>query len=303
MTVELNLSTANVAIIGSFADRAGIQVSPKAIADGVDLDASMVGAGPFKLVSHVHGDTTKYERYDDYWDTGPPGQGQDAGDPRDRRQRRPAQRRCAPVRSAPRRSAPPRCRPIEDDAAPAACCSTPSSPTRTSSRTGPAASQDDVRVRQALLHGLDRQAICDTLLAGLCTVTDQPFPPGLLRLQRRTSRRCCTRTTRRRPRSCWPRPASTSLDAQHADPRPGCRRTPRSPRSSRRSGPSSASTSRSSPTDPTSLGEVMFAQEQADTMLAGWGGRPDPAMTFIQRAGADVVRQPRRRHDAGDGPT
>ena len=46
------------------------------------------------------------------------------------------------------------------------------------------------------------------------------------------------------------------------------------------------------PTDPTSLGEVMFAQEQADTMLAGWGGRPDPAMTFIQRAGPDAFANP-----------
>ena len=36
----------------------------------------------------------------------------------------------------------------------------------------------------------------------------------------------------------------------------------------------------------------MFAQEQADTMLAGWGGRPDPAMTFIQRAGPDAFANP-----------
>ena len=50
MTVAVQLSTPNVAIIGSFADRAGILVSPQAIADGVDLDANMVGAGPYKMV-------------------------------------------------------------------------------------------------------------------------------------------------------------------------------------------------------------------------------------------------------------
>ena len=38
--------------------------------------------------------------------------------------------------------------------------------------------QDDVRVRQAMLYGLDRQSICDSLLAGKCQITDQPFPPG-----------------------------------------------------------------------------------------------------------------------------
>ena len=53
MTVDITLSQPNVAIIGSLADRAGIMVSPKALADGVDLDANMVGAGPFKLVEHA----------------------------------------------------------------------------------------------------------------------------------------------------------------------------------------------------------------------------------------------------------
>ena len=176
MTVEVKLSTPNVAIIGSFADRAGIIVSPQAIADGVDLDANMVGAGPYKMVSHVHGDSTKYERNDDYWD----------------------QEHLAPVKNL-------EIKVIADNVARLNAIRTGQiSATTISAAQAPEVEgnedlrlmyntelaytyivqnrarggQDDVRVRQAMMYGLDRQSICDSLLAGKCQITDQPFPPG-----------------------------------------------------------------------------------------------------------------------------
>jgi peptide/nickel transport system substrate-binding protein len=288
MTVDVNLSTPNVAIIGSFADRAGILVSPKALADGVDLDANMVGAGPYKMISHVHGDTTKYERNDDYWD----------------------QEHLAPVKNL-------EIKVIADNVARLNAIRTGQiSATTISAAQAPEvegnedlrlmyntelaytyivqnrarAGQDDLRVRQALLYGLDRQSICDSLLAGKCLITDQPFPPGYFAYNEDI------------PDVLYPydpdkakellaEAGVTDLSLSMLIPA-GLPTYPEIAEIIQAQWAELGVTIEIRPTDPTSLGEVMFAQEQADTMLAGWGGRPDPAMTFIQRAGPDAFANP-----------
>ncbi len=288
MTVTVNLSTPNVAIIGSFADRAGILVSPQAIADGVDLDANMVGAGPFKMVSHVHGDTTKYERNDDYWD-----------------QEHLAKVKNLEIRVIPDNIA--RLNAIRTGEISATTLSAAQVPevedndaVRLMYNTELAytyivqnrarANQDDVRVRQALLYGLDRQGICDTLLAGQCVITDQPFPPGYFAYNEDM------------PQVLYPydpEKAQSLLDEAGVDSLSlsmlipvGLPTYPEMAEVIQAQWAELGVTVDIRPTDPTSLGEVMFGQEQADTMLAGWGGRPDPAMTFIQRAGPDAFANP-----------
>jgi peptide/nickel transport system substrate-binding protein len=288
MTVELHLSTPNVAILGSLADRAGILVSPKALAEGVDLDAHMVGAGPYRMVSHVNGDTTKYERNEDYWDT----------------------ERIPKVKNL-------EIRVIADDTARLNAIRTGElqATTVSSRQVGEVeridglrlmfntelqyyyvvqnrarSNQDDVRVRQALLHALDRESICENLLEGRCVVTDQPFPPGYFAYNEDI------------PQLLYPYDPDKARELLAEAGVEGLSLSMLIP-AGLPTYPEVAEVIQAQwaevgvevdlrPTDPSSLGEVMFAQEQADTMLASWGGRPDPAMTMIQRAAPDAFANP-----------
>jgi peptide/nickel transport system substrate-binding protein len=288
MTVDVKLSTPNVAIIGSFADRAGILVSPKAIADGVDLDANMVGAGPYRFVSHVHGDTTKYERNDDYWDT-----------------EHLAKVKTLEIRVIPDNVA--RLNALRTGEINASTISAVQVPeiegndalrlmyntelaytyiVQNRARGG----QDDVRVRQALLHGLDRQSICDTLLAGQCVITDQPFPPGYFAYNEDMPQVLYPYDPEK-ARALLAEAGVENLSLSMLIP-VGLPTYPEIAEVIQAQWAELGVTVEIRPTDPTSLGEVMFAQEQADTMLAGWGGRPDPAMTFFQRAGPEAFANP-----------
>jgi peptide/nickel transport system substrate-binding protein len=150
--------------------------------------------------------------------------------------------------------------------------------------------QDDVRVRQALLHGLDRESMCETLLGGHCIVADQPFPPGYFAYNDEI------------PQVLYPydpekaeellaEAGVDSLSLSMLIPS-GLPNYPEIAEVIQAQWAELGVTIDIRPTDPTSLGEVMFAQEQADTMLAGWGGRADPAMTFIQRAGPEAFSNP-----------
>jgi peptide/nickel transport system substrate-binding protein len=288
MTVEVTLTQPNVAIIGSFADRAGIQVSPQAIADGVDLDANMVGAGPFKLVEHRPGDRTTYVRNDDYWD----------------------QDHLAKVKNL-------EIRVVADNVARLNAVRTGQLQATTISATqvpeienDPAfrvlfntelaytyivqnrarAQQDNVDVRRALLYGLDRQGICDSLLAGKCVITDQPFPPGYFAYNEDIDDVLYPYDPEH-AKELLAGAGVESLELSMLIPG-GLPTYPEIAEVIQAQWAELGVTVDIQPADPTSLGELMFAQEQADTMLAGWGGRPDPAMTFIQRAGPDAFANP-----------
>ncbi|WP_448628212.1 ABC transporter substrate-binding protein [Geodermatophilus sp. URMC 64] len=67
-TAVIQLSSPDASLLGILADRPGAMVSPKAIADGVDLNTEDAGSGPYRLTSFAQGDEASYERYDDYWD-------------------------------------------------------------------------------------------------------------------------------------------------------------------------------------------------------------------------------------------
>jgi peptide/nickel transport system substrate-binding protein len=288
MTVALNLSRPNVAILGSLADRAGILVSPKALAEGVDLDAHMVGAGPYRMVSHVSGDTTKYERNDDYWDT----------------ERIPKVKtlevrvvaddnaRLNAIRTGQLSATTVSARQVEEVEQIGGLRLIPSTELQYTYivQNRARANQDDLRVRQALLHALDREGICQNLLEGRCLVTDQPFPPGYFAYDESLPQILYPYDPDK-ARALLADAGVDGLSLSMLIPA-GLPTYPEIAEVIQAQWAEVGVEVELRPTDPSSLGEVMFAQEQADTMLAGWGGRPDPAMTMFQRAAPDAFANP-----------
>jgi peptide/nickel transport system substrate-binding protein len=276
-TIDIAMSTPNVSIIGSLSDRAGIQVSPKALDDGVNLDEEMVGAAPFRFVSHVPGSTTKFERFEEYW-----------GEK-------------AKVKDLEIRL-------ITDQVARLNAVSngeidgTNIGATQISEIEGnedlvltlntelqytylvqnrARAGQDDVRVRQAMVHALDRQALCDTLYFGYCTITDQPFPPGYFAFNEDIPEVLYDHDPDR-ARELLAEAGVESMDLSYLIPA-GLAPGPELAEAVQQMWAEVGINIDIQPQEPSKLGELMFAQEVADVMQAGWGGRPDPSITLAQR--------------------
>ena len=74
LTVQLNLNRPDSGVVGILADRAGMMVSPTAAeaADEQQLNNTPVGTGPFKLAEYSEGDRLLVERNEDYWQEGLP---------------------------------------------------------------------------------------------------------------------------------------------------------------------------------------------------------------------------------------
>lgn len=66
-TVTITVSDGLGALTSSLSARAGMMVSPKAIADGT-VASTPVGVGPYKVVSAIPGQGVTLERTDGYWD-------------------------------------------------------------------------------------------------------------------------------------------------------------------------------------------------------------------------------------------
>jgi peptide/nickel transport system substrate-binding protein len=66
LTVALNLSQPDAGLPLRLSDRAGAMVSPAAFES--DLDTQPVGAGMFRLTDYVEGDRAVLTAYEDYWD-------------------------------------------------------------------------------------------------------------------------------------------------------------------------------------------------------------------------------------------
>ncbi len=68
LTVRLELSAPDAPLLSILADRAGMMVSPKAIADlGVNLPTKPVCAGPFKFIERLPQQKIVFEKFDAYW--------------------------------------------------------------------------------------------------------------------------------------------------------------------------------------------------------------------------------------------
>ena len=172
-TVVINMTQADSTLAYSLADRAGMMASGKAIADGVDLGTTSVGAGPYKVVDFRAGDGITFERFDDYW-----------GDPNAAAAKRvelvgipDGQARANGVTTG------------EFDAA----YITPSQVDQVKNagvnlvaksnlfyvqtylnRSRPFFS--DFRVSQAMSYAIDRDALCKAIYFGYCEPTFKPFP-------------------------------------------------------------------------------------------------------------------------------
>ncbi|PWA11160.1 ABC transporter substrate-binding protein [Pueribacillus theae] len=73
LTVKLHLKRPDSSLLLSLSDRGGMMVSPTAVkGDGEDFSQNPIGAGPFKRVSHTPNGEVVYEKYEDYWKDGEP---------------------------------------------------------------------------------------------------------------------------------------------------------------------------------------------------------------------------------------
>ncbi len=71
LTVRFTLSEAYAPLLGILSDRAGMMVSPKAIAEqGDKLSNHLVCAGPYRFVERVAQDRIVLEKFDRYWNAG-----------------------------------------------------------------------------------------------------------------------------------------------------------------------------------------------------------------------------------------
>lgn len=74
-TVKITLKNPDAAFLAQLSDRAGMPVSPAAIAKfGADLARNPVGAGPFQFVEWVKDDHLTVKKFDGYWEKGEDGQ-------------------------------------------------------------------------------------------------------------------------------------------------------------------------------------------------------------------------------------
>lgn len=72
-TVKLHLNKPDASVLMTLANREGMIVSPSAVEEsGEDFAQNPIGAGPYKMVKHVPNGEIILEAYEDYWDEGKP---------------------------------------------------------------------------------------------------------------------------------------------------------------------------------------------------------------------------------------
>lgn len=287
-TIELTLTEPNVAIIGALADRSGAMVSPTAIADGVNLDAEMVGAGPYRMVSHVNGASTVFERFDDYWDDDNPPQ---VARLEIRVLSDPQTRLNAIVTGEVDATTVDANQVAEVEANPDLRVQLHTELqyiyiVQNRARAG----QDDLRLRQALLHALNRESICEALLFGHCELSDQPFPPGYFANDPDIDQ-VLYPYDQERARQLLQEAGVDELDLSMVIPA-GLPTYLQVSEAIQAQWAEVGVRADLVANEPSQLGELMFVQEQYDAMVAGWGGRADPSMTLQLRGSAEGFSNP-----------
>lgn len=171
-TVVLSLKTPTATLPGILSGLAGAMINPTALANGTDLSKTPDGAGPFEFVSYTTGSEFKVKPRDDYWGGKPSLAGIDFKIIPDNAALANALR-AGQIDAA--QILPANLKAFEGN-------NDYTEKTITTLYQAALVSNfklaglTDVRVRQALLHAIDRQSICDEVLSGYCEVSDQPFP-------------------------------------------------------------------------------------------------------------------------------
>ena len=70
LTIAITTEKPNASLLGNLAERAGMIISPKSIADNKpgELGFNTAGTGPFRIAAHEPGNFVRFERFPDYWD-------------------------------------------------------------------------------------------------------------------------------------------------------------------------------------------------------------------------------------------
>ncbi|WP_142056372.1 ABC transporter substrate-binding protein [Pseudonocardia kunmingensis] len=286
-TVALHLSYPATSLPAALSDRAGAMISPAALADpAVDLDQVAVGAGPYRMVEHRRDELTRFERFPQYWD--PPAAA--------------AQRlEIHHIAESTTRLNAVRTGVVDATRVPPAMLAQAEA---TGLRTEVAGSLNfsyfvlnrsrpifaDVRVRRAINHALDREAIRQGVYLGHATIEAQPFVEGY-----------------------WAHHPGLGDEAIRHDPQlarqllaeaghPGGLAF----RAVIPTGPDFLPLAEAMqnqlaavgidmeivPAEPDTMGDLMFVQERYDAMIASWGPRADPSMTVATRYTADGFGNP-----------
>jgi peptide/nickel transport system substrate-binding protein len=272
-TVVLHLSTPNSMLPGMLSHRAGAMVSPTAF-DNPDLDRAPVGAGPYRVLEYDVGSRIIMERFEDHWDT-------EAGGPdrieysimldsRTRLNALLAGQVDMTVLTGNERAE-----------AEAAGFTTEGEPAltylvlylnRARSEFG------DPLVRRAMNHAINRQAIIDAVLMGAGVPTVQPFPEGYFAHHPDY------------PADFYaydPERARELLaEAGLPDGFQFEMLVPSNDLSQKLAEVvmemlgEVGITAQPTAVEVAQTADVYYAQEQGDSLLAQWGGRPDPQMTL-----------------------
>lgn len=172
-TVRLVLNAPGGNLPALFTERHGSMISPAAL-DNPDLDQRPEGSGMFRMVEYIPGQVTRYERNDGYWD--------------------PEAVKVARFETYVQTASPTRLNmlltdqldmtyldPSAQDQAAAAGLNVAPSQSTTIFRMTINTSRppfDDLRVRQAMEHAIDKRAIVDGVFFGIGEPTAQLVPPG-----------------------------------------------------------------------------------------------------------------------------
>ena len=212
--VTLNLTAPDAALPVVLTDRPGMMISPKAIADGVDIAQNDAGSGPYQATSVAIGDHVVYERVDDYWRDGDAGTktmeiwGVNDG-----------QARVNGVASGQFDMA--YLTPAQLDQANSSGLDVIAQPTTwyiQLFQNRAKSNLDNLQVRQAVAHAIDREAVCKVIYFDQCEPRSSIFPAGYW-AQRRQHH---ARLLRLRPRQGDPAAeglGSRGSDDQHRLPR------------------------------------------------------------------------------------
>lgn len=286
LTVVLHLTQPDASLVTVLSDRAGAMISPEAL-DDPTLDQNPVGAGMYKVTSYEPGSKIVYEAWDGYWD---PDAVKLAGvelyvmaDDARANAIRTGQ---LDLTWLP---------PVESEQAEDAGLRVERFTTLLYGNLFMNRSVepfDNADVRRAINLAIDREAIVEGLLLGMGEPAVQPFPEGY-----------------------WAHNPDYPADYFAYDPEEAKRLLAEAgyadgfsfemivPNSGEYIPVAEAVQAQLREVgvdaeiqilDASQVGTVVFAEQSADSMLAGWGGRPDPSMTLGLRTTANGFSNPGR---------
>ncbi len=289
MTVTLVLDAPNSALPGILSSRAGSMVSPAAFGD--DLDLAPVGTGPYRVTDYRPNDVIQFEKFDEYWD--PTYGGPDAVEWRilpDETTRLNALRAgevdAALITGAQQQDA---------EGAGFTVDPRPTLSYQTIYLNRAKSEFDNILVRQALSHAIDREAFVEAVLfgAGLPTVQDFPesyyaynpdYPADYYEFDPEKAKELLAEAGVPDGftfEMLVPNLSTYTLGAQVVQQMLG----------------EVGITLTLETIDAASAGDIMFAQDASDSMIAQFGGRSDPQITM------DLQYSPTGFLNAGDQTT